>query len=158
MKMQEIIAEENDSLIDNIDAELDKLLAESMDKAAKKVKSAKDTLHITNARKKLEVIAANMSEGTEWKLIKTVECYHIQLCDNCKSVNKQYSGTYQIQQHRQFRDRRKLIKVPEQFNSINELHTVVTHENIKHCHDCRGSKGIDITDDNEFSSLFKGLI
>lgn len=157
MRMQEIIAEENDNLTD-IDAELDKLLEDSMNKASKKVKAAKDNLHITNARRKLEVIAANMSEGTEWKLVKTVECYHMQICDNCKSISKQYSGTYQIQQHRQFKDRRKLTKVPEQFNSINELHTVITHENIKACHDCRGSKGIDITDDENFSSLFKGLI
>lgn len=157
MKMQEIIAEENENLIDNIDAELDRLLADSMHKAGKKIKAAKDNLHITNARRKLEVIAANMTEQAEWKLVKTVECYHIQECNNCSSISKQYSGTYQIMQNRLHRDRRKLVKVPEQFSSINELHTVTTYENVAACHDCRGKYHTDITNDDQYSSLFKGL-
>lgn len=153
MKLREI----DDSLIDtDIDAELEKLLSESMERVNKISKEAKEKLHITNARKKLEVIAERMSQETEWKLIKTVECYHTQLCANCANIHTQYSGTYQILQHRKYRDRRNLIKVPEQFKTINELYLIKTQEVVKACVKCRDTL-IDITNDPEYKSLFQGL-
>ena len=101
-------------------------------------------------------LATKMKDVDDWKIVATVECYNKQRCRNCQGSEIQYTGTFQILQHKKYWDRRNLVRLDEQLASIHETKMIRTDEDIVACHSCR--KFLDSSNiEKEYGSLFKGL-
>ena len=105
----------------------------------------------------LAQLTNKIKDAEEWRIVATVESYNNQECSNCKSSNKSYVGTYQILQHKQYYDRRRLIKLDEQIAAIHECKVFVTDEIVCTCYNCR--KMVDTSDlKKEYGTLFKRMV
>jgi len=98
-------------------------------------------------------LSKKIKDAEDWRIVATVETYNQQICNNCKNVLVNYTGTFQVLQHKEYYDRRRLIKLDEQIAAIHECKVIATDEYISSCHDCR--KTLDSSDiRKEFGSLF----
>lgn len=137
--------------------EIDKLLAEP---AISKIYYRRKRDYIESLKSDKDDLAQltnKIKDAEDWRIVATVESYNNQECSNCKSSNKSYVGTYQILQHKQYYDRRRLIKLDEQIAAIHECKVFVTDEIISTCYNCR--KMVDTSDlKKEYGSLFKRMV
>lgn len=108
---------------------------------------------VTNDSDELTKLAAKVKDAEDWKIVATIEFYNNQQCDNCATSTISYTGTYQVLQHKNYYDRRRLIKLDEQIAAIYECKVLVADEKVSSCYSCRKSlDGSDIK--KQFGSLF----